>query len=104
VSALTIEVLQQAKLLLDEATPKVGLYSSEWYPRDGSVTFTTADGEVFHIAHPDVWRQVISAIPRAKPAEVLGFLGLQITDLDTNHAEASRVFQAMAAAMLAAEK
>lgn len=90
--------------MLDTSLPKYRLYSSKWYPREGSVTFTGADGEVFHVAHPDVWRRVMATIPRAEPAGTIGFFGLQITDLDTNNAEASRVFQAMAAAMLASEK
>lgn len=100
-SVLTLEKLNEAKKVLDQAGPKIGLYSSRWYPRDGSVTFTGKDGEIFHVAHPDVWRRVLKTIPRASTAWAFDALGIKVVDLDAHRSEAARVFGAMAETMMA---
>lgn len=72
------------------------------FSNDRTFSFEGEDGEVFHVAHPDLWKKVAPTMPSSAPADFAGLWGVRLVDLDVNRQEARRVFMAMATAMQAA--
>jgi hypothetical protein len=97
---LTPQLLADIIAGLPPPLPKQTFCSCKLFPAERAVGFHAADGEEFHIAHPDFWRAAV-VIEQVPTFACKGFdlHGIPLIDLDRDRDEYVRVTGLMLQAM-----
>lgn len=104
---LTVDDINEVLSRVGPRAHKASLYACNWLPCDKALSFHAVDGEIFTIAHHDFWaRAFVNAeqdftICPSQPGMMRSYGGVPLIDIDHNPTDARRVYQAVAAAMLA---